>query len=308
MKTVNKGVEERLFSGKKYRSMYGQATSSLEGMDDAARSLGKAMGMEGMTGPLIAMSKEDIARQFGKKAVKQAQQGDFWAMITREPVEGIHSTVPVNIRTAEEFGMKGGKKGLVYLSGENQAQSLLRKALFVDFDKDPLHIIAATTDKSTAELRNFMTGKNNIMGTAYKESLARMSAFDLKARTPRDISALDEMMRIDVNTATKGMEKAKIGTFSNEFKNIHIGLREQLVQNMSKAGADRLMLGEDLSHLYLENILKANYPINSKELLDETLKQIIEGLLELNGKNEELATTVQLLAEKLAYLQDKVRK
>jgi len=257
--SVQKSVEKSLIKGKINKSMYGQAASSLEGMDEAAGALGKKMGMEGMTAPLIAMSQKDIQRNFGAKAAKRAKEGDLWGMITREPVEGIHSTVPVKIARAEDFGAKNVKKGIVYLSGEDQAKSMLRKSLFVDFDKDPLHIIAATTDKSTAEIKNFMMDEKNIMGKAYKQSLARMSSFDLKSRTPRDISAIDEMMRIDVNIATKGMEKGSIGVFSNEFKNIHIGLREQLGRNMSEAGAEKFMLGEDLSHLYIENILKAKH-------------------------------------------------
>lgn len=271
-KTVQEGIESKLFSGKRRGSMYGQAVSALEGMDTAAKELGKSMGMEGMTAPLIAMSEKDIRRQMGKDALKRAVEGELWGMITREPVEGIHSTVPVNIQVAERFGAKNTEKGMIYLSGEDQANSMLRKSLFVDFDKDPLHVVAATTDKATSEIKDFMMNEKNVIGKQYKESLKRMSAFDLKSRAPRDISAIDEMMRVDVNTATKGMEKANIGIFSNQFKNIHIGLREQLGKEMTEAGAKRFMLGEDLSHLYIENILKAKHQSTESILRGEAQK------------------------------------
>lgn len=266
---VEESVGKSLFKGKIKGSMYGQAVSALEGMDDAAIALGKDMGLaDDMAAPLIAMSKSDIKRKFGAAAAKQAAEGNLWGLMTREPVEGVHSSLPVNIRAAEDFGTPGNMKGAIYVSGEDKSKNLIRRSMFVDFDKDTLNVIAATSEKSREAIEGFygVGGKpQSPKGAEFLESIKRMSAFELKGRDPLNIQTLLNDELVAINAAQKGLEKGAIGSFSNEFKNIHIGLREQLRPQMGKGAAEAYYLGEDFSHLFVENILKAKH--QSKESL-----------------------------------------
>lgn len=265
MEQIKEGIGENLFKAKIETSMYGQAVSSLSGMDEAAKILGQEMGLKGgVEAPLIAMSKADIRKRFGSKGLQMAMENNLWGVMTREPIEGVHSSIPVNIRIAEDFGYSGKETGRVFVSGENLLQSLIRKPSFLDFDKDTVNVIAATTDKAMEQIRSFygLNGGRNATGHEFLNSLERMAAFQLKGREPMDILSLSEDEIIRLNTSQKWQEKGLIGSFSDEFKNIHIGLRETI----GKGGAGKnFYLAEDFSHLFVENILKAKH--QSKEAL-----------------------------------------
>jgi hypothetical protein len=188
--------------------------------------------------------------------------------MTREPIEGVHSSLPVNISVAEDFGVPAKMPGAIYLSGEDASKSLIRRSMFVDFDKDTLNVIAATSSKATEQIKDFygLGGKaQTASGSEFLKSLERMSAFQLKGREPLSITDLMNDELIALNTSQKHLEKGLIGSFSNEFKNVHMGLREQLRPNMGKVAAEAYYLGEDFSHLFVENILKAKH--QSKEAL-----------------------------------------
>jgi len=275
---VEGAVSKNLFGGKVSGSVYGQAVSSLDGMDRAAQELGKAMKIgDDMQAPLIAMTKSDIGEKFGAQAIKQAEEGRLWGLMTREPIEGTHSSLPVNIRTAEEFGNVGGEKGRIFVSGENASQSLIRRSMFVDFDKDQLNVIAATSEKSRGSIEQFYGyggQQQSVMGSEFTSSLKRMSAFELKGRAPEGITSLLNQELVGLNAAQKNLE-SKIGSFSDEFKNIHIGLREQLRPNMGRGAAEAYYLGEDFSHLFVENVLKAKHQ-GKEALLSGSVDDVLD--------------------------------
>jgi hypothetical protein len=260
---TEEAISSNLFKGKIQGSVYGQAVSSLDGMDRAAKEMGKVMNLgDDMEAPLIAMTKADIRERFGAQAVDQASEGRLWGLMSREPIEGTHSSIPVNIRAADDFGVQGDMQGRIFVSGEDKAKSLIRNSMFVDFDKDTLHVIAATSDKSREAIEGFYGYKGKpktMMGEEYLSSLKRMSAFDLKGRDAQSITTLLNNELVGLNTAQKNLEKGMIGEFSNEFKNIHIGLREQMAGAPGRETAKAFYLGEDFSHLFVENILKAKH-------------------------------------------------
>jgi len=274
MNTVETSISENLFKVKNVKhSMYGQAASSLPEMDLVARGYGEAMGMEkGTTAPVTAMLEADIAEKFNRydkggglsyDAVKAAREGTLWGLATREPVEGVHSSVFAPILSAEDMGVDpNAKRGTIWMSGEDTSRSMLRKSLGVDFDKDHISLIAANTEKASAQIEKFYGvgqpgQKGTVMGEAYKESLSRMSAFDIKGQKPIDIQAINDLDLRKIVAESKDLGKDSIGRFSNEFKKIHVGLREGLSGNMTSAKAQSFHLGEDFSHLFVENVLKA---------------------------------------------------
>lgn len=279
---VESAISKNLFGGKVKGSVYGQAVSALEGMDQEAKKVGAMMNLdEGLEAPLIAMTKSDIKKKFGKEALEQAGEGRLWGLMTREPIEGVHSTLPVNIRAAEDFGVPGGAdamEGRIFLSGEDAGNSMIRKSLFVDFDKDTLNVIAATSEKSRDAIEGFYGyggKKQTTMGSEFMSSIKRMSAFELKGRDPQSITSLLNSELVGLNAAQKNLEKGMIGQFSNQFKNIHVGLREQLRPTMGKAAAEAFYLGEDFSHLFVENVLKAKHQ-RKEALLAGTVEDTLD--------------------------------
>lgn len=275
---TEESIAKTTFKGRIKGSMYGQAVSGLEGMDDAARELARGLGMrEGTIGPMVAMREEDILRKMGKGALEKARARELWGSVVREPVEGMHKTIPTQIRIAEDFTRKPLPTGGIWVTGEDAASSMLRRGLFVDFDRDTLNVIAATNEKSSKELRGFMTRGKTIMGDAYVDSMMRMASFKPKGLTPPDITALDQRTVSYMNDSIKKLEKTSIGHFSNEFKKIHAGLREQLSGSLTKAGADAMALGEDFSHLFIENILKSKHQ-SVQNLLEGKAERVL-GLL-----------------------------
>jgi len=305
MKEVNKSVEGNIIKGKIKKSMYAQSVSSLEGMDEAGRALAEKMGAKGQIAPLVAMSEEDILGKFGKQALRKAKTSEgLWGAVIREPVEGIHSTAISKIMVAEDFGAKDLGTGFVYMSGQEESKSMLRKSLFVDFDKDPIHVIPATTKKQNTELLSFMMDRQNPMGEAYKKSLGRMALFDIKGVSSADITELDEFVRREVSTGTKYLEKGQIGTFSNRFKNIHLGLSEMLPKEMTRGAAERFALGEDFSHLFVENIIKAKHQ-RPEAIIKHEAERIFDVLLNKErGSVTERAAAMQGLFDEMVFGSD----
>lgn len=285
---VEENAAKSIFKGKVKGGMYGQAASSLPGMDDAAIALGKKMGLKsGLAAPIVAMSEADVARRFNIydeagnltfNAVKEARSGNLFGMISREPIEGVHSTMPTQIRLAEDFGGSVTKmRGSIFVSGIEQSKSMIRRALFLDFDKDTVNVIAATTKKSTDQIKKFMglSGEQSLEGRLFNESIERMTAFDIKSKKPLSFSDLTDIELPLLVSRQKGQEKGMIGKFSNEFKNIHVGLREQLGPMSTAASKEAFFLGEDFSHLFIENILKAKH--QSKEaMLANSVQDVID--------------------------------
>ena len=258
-------------------SMYGQAASSLDGMDKYAKELAEKMGMKnGQIATVTAMTEADIGKYYNKyddsgklifNAVEEARNNNLWGVLTREPVEGIGSVQFSNIRIAEDFGMHTNESGTIWLSGEDQTKSLARKSLMIDFDKDTISQVALTNKESINELKNFLglKGGGTIMGKEYLASLDRMSAFDLKGKPPMDILSMKEEELARALFTEKELSKAEIGRFSNTFKNIHIGGRERLRSNINQSEARKFFLSENFSHLFMENVIKSKH--QSKESL-----------------------------------------
>ena len=248
------------------------------------------------------MSERDVHARFGKEAAAQAAEGQLWGLMTREPIEGVHSNIPVNIRLAEEFGgAPSDLKGAVYISGEDASKDLIRKSMFVDFDKDTVNVIAAQSAKAKESILDFFGAEGRAqtsMGAEYFESLKRMAAFELKGRAPLDLLNLTRQELVGINAAQKQLEKASIGSFSEAFKNIHIGLREQMTPTMGKAASEAFYLGEDFSHLFLENILKAKH--QSKEAL---IANSVQDVLSLFGQKRGTPYASMGKGERAAELQ-----
>jgi hypothetical protein len=304
---VKESLASVLMKGKVKGSMYGQSTSSLQGMDRAAIELGKEMGLGlNIPAPLIAMSKADIQRKFGGKALEQAQEGKLFGLITREPIEGVHSVMPTQIRIAEDF--TGGKlprslgdmEGRVFLAQSDT----LRQSLMVDFDKDPLNVVAVTDKTARAELMSFMglTRTQSEMGREFYQSTMRMRDLGPKTgKTPVDaLSQLDNQLAALI-TSQKQLEKGNIGIFSNEFRNIHVGLREQLAQGGS---AGQFYKGEDFAHVFVENIIKSKHQSAQAIMRNEAM----ETLDVLKGSNkyasasrQERALRLQEIFDQLSY-------
>ena len=288
-------------------SMYGQAVSSLIGMENAGIKLGKKMGLpEGAIAPIIAMSKDDIRMHFGKKGLEKANKGDLFGLVTREPIEGVHSVMPAQIRTAESFSAGkigdelGDMSGRIFVGNS----PMMRKSLGVDFDKDTLNVIAVEGDAAQDQLKAFMGlgNQQSDMGKEFYKSIQRMQFLDPKGgKTPVDaLSTLDSDLS-GIISAQKQLEKGAIGTFSNEFKNIHVGLREQLAQG---GNASSYFKGEDFAHVFVENILKSKH--QSKEALMKGEAMETLDLLNSKGKYaratlDERAIRMQEIFDQLSY-------
>jgi hypothetical protein len=302
---VRESLAGALLKGKVKGSMYGQATSSLPGMNEAAIELGEKMGLgSNIPAPLVAMSKDDIRRMHGDAALKQARKGEFFGLLTKEPIEGSHSVIPVQIRVAEDF--TGGSMpntldslgGRVFLANSD----MMRQGGMIDFDKDPVTVIGLTNKEAKSQLMDFMgmTGKQSDIGREYYQSMLRMRDLSPKSgKQPVDaLSALDTELA-QLITSQKQLEKANIGLFSNEFRNIHVGLREQLTQTGEAA---QFFKGEDFAHVFVENIIKAKHQSKEAILKNEAL----ETLDILRGKNKYASASRQDRALKLQGIFDQL--
>lgn len=270
--SLSESVTEGIFRSKVLGSTYGQAMPSLMGMDAEAKLLAQRLGHEGSIASLVAVSQEDFFkahRQMNledkqiRDLYRQAQAGEYWGLLTREPAESVQRSIPVNIRIAEE-----GKAGIIYTAGEDRTKSMLRQGLGVDWDKDPLHLFYSGSKEASSELSSFMNANtNNVMAQEYQRSLKRMALFSLKGKEAKDRGSLLAAEVQLLKDEPLVLEKYAIGPYSNQFKNIHIGLREQVMGSTpTRAAAANFYKGEELSLTLVENILKA------KNLSEESLK------------------------------------
>ncbi len=293
-------LEGNVFRGKFTGSMYGQAASELSGMSSFAQNMiGKTP--EGLMPPVIAMHERDIARNAsqiiqenqldgqavaelrknfqgeellselnnlkGKTAVSMARQGQLWGLVTREPAEGLHRTMPALVGVAEDLGAKGYNKGLVYFSGQQDsgtAWTAMRKALGVDFDADQTSVIMFADDQAKKTFNEFWKGGQSEVATIGKEFRRTQKFFDifkLKSRLSKEMDALSlsskdaQEMLVDIGVT----EKKLIAPLSTEFKDIHTGFRQMLAEDRSEASVAKAMRGEVFSLLAIESSLKAKH-------------------------------------------------
>ena len=256
------------------RSLFGQAAGSIGDMDNIAVEMGKQMGLrEGVRAPVVSLTEKDISSRFGRDALDRARQGDLFGLLTREPIEGAHSTAPVNIRVAEDMtggkmGAMGDMSGRIFVAGQSVAEGMVnavRRGLGLDFDKDPLNLAVPESPEAQRELADFMgvgERQQSVAGREYYRSIERMSDLSESFKGKESINFLmDNPTEFrQVLAQQKELEKHAIGAISNEFKNVHTGLREQLHRGAESADAYRkFYMGEDLSHAFVENILKSKH-------------------------------------------------
>jgi hypothetical protein len=306
---VQDSLANALMKGKVKGSMYGQAVSSLPGMNEAASQLGQGMGLGDIEAPIVAMTKADIQQKFGKDALAQAEAGDLFGFVTREPIEGVHSVMPTQIRVAEDFvdaqtleKLSGGvKDGRVWFADSE----MMRQSLMIDFDKDTANVVAMMDDASKQELKSFMglgEAPQSEAGKEFYKSAKRMRFLNPKTKaTPADALSLMDEELADVLASQKYLEKGSIGTFSNEFRQVHVGLRDQL---NSTGNLKDFYKGEDFAHAFVENIVKAKHQSSQAILKGEAL----DTLLALNGEGkfarasmEERAGALQGIFDTLNY-------
>lgn len=304
---VRESLAGALLKGKVKGSMYGQATSSLPGMNEAAIELGAKMGLgSDIPAPMVAMPRADIRRMYGDEALKQAQNNDFFGLLTKEPIEGSHSVIPVQIRVAEDF--TGGTlpktldntPGRIFLAKSD----MMRQGGMIDFDKDPVTVLGVTGKEARSQLMDFMglTGNQSNVGREYYQSMLRMRDLSPKSgKQPVDaLSALDSELA-QIITSQKQLEKANIGLFSNEFRNVHVGLREQLSQT---GDAAQFFKGEDFSHVFVENIIKAKHQSKEAILKNEALEtlDILRAKNKYaNASRQERALRLQEIFDQLSF-------
>lgn len=304
---VQESLSAAIAKAKIKGSMYGQAVSSLPGLDDAGRQLAREMGLgDDVIAPVIAMSKADIQAQFGDEAAELAMQGKLFGLTSREPIEGVHSVVTTQIRVAEQLA--GGKladelgdmRGRIFVANS----PMLRKSLIVDFDKDTLNVLAVTGKEAADQLKGFMglSGSQSNIAKEYYKSLQRMPYLDPKGgKSPVDaLSTLDQELS-GILSAQKQLEKGSIGIFSNEFKKIHVGLREQLAQG---GDAAQYFKGEDFAHVFVENIIKSKHQSREALMKNEAMETL--DLLGAKGKYaraslDERALRLQEIFDQLSY-------
>lgn len=303
---VQESLVGALSKAKVKGSMYGQAVSSVAGLNMAGQKLGQQMGLgEDVIAPIVAMSKEDIRHRFGGDALKRAEAGDLFGIVTREPLEGVHSVIPSKIVVAESSmggaaGELGDMRGRVFFAQSD----MMRNSLMIDFDKDMTSVIAAQSEEANQQLKAFMglAGEQPRTGVEYYKSLQRMPYLDPKGgKSPVDaLSTLDSELS-GIISAQKQLEKSHIGTFSNEFKNIHTGLRAQLQQG---GDPSRYFTGEDFSHTFIENILKSKHQSKEALLKNEALETL--DVLRAKGKYasasiDERALRMQEIFDQLSF-------
>ena len=260
-----KTAEANLYSSKISTSVYGKASSSLPGLDQAGRDLAKAAGhLDDSIGPVVAVSEKKILERLGEEGLERARRGDLYGILTREPSESFTTSVPTQIRIAEEFS-KDVDPNQIYLSGAQQEKSLFRKGIGVDFDRDPLHLHMVKGADASEEIKRFINQQTQ-MSRSYWEAQKRMSSFTIKNKAPRDVLSMSLSDTVKTNLSARYLEKGAIGSFSNEFKAIHIGVAKDVMSGMSP---DLAAKTENLSHLFVENILKAKHQSTSALLNNE---------------------------------------
>ena len=301
-------------------SLFGQAAGSIGDMDEIATEMGRKMGLrEGVRAPVVALTRRDISSRFGEDAIERALRGDLFGLLTREPVEGAHSTAPVNIRIAEEMtsgrrmGAMGDMSGRIFVAGQSIAEGManaVRRGLGLDFDKDPLNLAVPKSPEAQRELADFMgvgERQQSIAGREYYRSIERMSDLSESFKGKESINFLmdnpADFRR--VLAQQKELEKHAIGAISNEFKNVHTGLREELHRGAGGVGDYRkFYLGEDLSHAFVENILKSKHQTRgallgnlSGELMDAMRSEGAYRRASINQRAE----AVQSIFDQLAW-------
>lgn len=248
-------AQDHMFKGTFTGSMFGQAQSSLAGLEKF-----------GGGAPVIAMHRKDIARQAKElglsadEAVKMAQSGDLWSLVSREPAEGILRTLPAKVAIAEDLGASKYHKGVIYVGDQIE----FRKGLGVDFDADQLSTILFTDNKARETFNKFLiTGEGEVgaIGREFLRTQKLFSQLELKGKNNLDLfdSAVDLNIVNEFILESGKTEKKLIGPLSVALQNVHEGYRHSMLTDRSSANMAKAMRGEAFALFLAEASIKAKH-------------------------------------------------
>lgn len=211
--------------------------------------------------------EHSVREMKGRVAIDKARRGELWGLVTREPVEGLHRTIPVPIASAEAMGAQTYQRGAAYFSGgpleaEQKGWAGMRKALGLDFDADTTSIIPFGDTTNTTHMQQMWKGGDSAMGKVGEEFQRTMKFFDvynIKGKSNIDVMKMGSGELTQALLEMHRTEKKLIGPTSNAFKDIHMGFRQLLAENMSGENLTKAFRGEATALLAIESGLKAKH-------------------------------------------------
>jgi hypothetical protein len=297
-------LSDNFLKGKASNSLYGMVNSAPEGLSEYNKALAKHYGTKSALPSIGVVSDNDFRKMYGKDKLdeilaqvkknggafssgsvineKNFIKPNAFAMITREPVEGL-SHIATGVLPASMF--KGRvKDGQFSLIRENNEKGWnLMELLFGDTDGDHLAVLTGRNAQSSAELEKFAFGNDDV-AVAYREAQAMKGELKLKGKdkyglrpdgTPMDILDVDTAKRRQAQLLQKLSEKTNIGKISKGLESGHTAARSMAMTATDVGSMKKFFNVENTLHFVAEFALKAKH-----QNVDDLMADKAVGLLE----------------------------
>lgn len=274
IKQMTGSLRDDLFKGKVRNSLYGQVSSAGQGLGDYADRLARKFKTKNAQSFVVAVNDNKFIEMFGEEALEQFKKtglSNYWAMATREPVEGL-SSIPVNVVPSSGF------KDIEHLDDTRISlidgiKNNIMKMLFGDMDGDSLSLIAASGEKAAQELQELAYG-NSDRSIAFRKHQENKTKFSLKGKESKRL--VDEALsKIRESTyLAKDLEKGFVGVVSNALKPIR---EANALLNINEGNIDKYYNIENTLHTFIENIIKGKHQ-STEDLLSNRGARLLDAI------------------------------
>lgn len=285
MDKMGGSLREGLLKGKTLGSYYGIVNSAPEALSAYAGSLGKYYGTQSALPSVGLATKEKFIDMFGYdqyKGIKQQLKditggrrlsindvrdpsklvvSDAWAMITRDPTEGL-THIPMNVLPEDIFdGIKMEGSFSVVTKPDEKGYHILQ-SMFGDVDGDSFQVVSATNAKSKEELFELAYG-NSSKAVAFRESQRAKSEVSLKGRDKfadgKRFFDIGIAERREAVSRAKQLEKGMIGKISTALQTVHQASHNLISQSGNTGDFKRFLTLANSLHYFAENSIKGKY-------------------------------------------------
>lgn len=284
MSKMGGSLREDLLKGKTLGSYYGIVNSAPEALSAYASRLGEYYGTKSAIPAVGLATKEKFIDMFGYDQYKAVHQqlkqfgagkkynlanisageiavSDAWAMVTRDPTEGL-THIPMNVLPEDIFeGVKMDGSFSVITKPDEKGYHILQ-SMFGDVDGDSFQVVAATNAKSKEELFELAYG-NTPKAIAFRESQRAKAEVSLKGRQKFE----DGKRFFDIGIAerreavarAKQLEKGMIGKISTALQTIHQASHNLISESSQLGDYKRFLTLANSLHYFAENSIKGKY-------------------------------------------------
>ncbi len=328
MEAMGGTLRNTALKGKVSKSMYGIVDTAPEGLEAYSRAINKAGGTKAGYASVAVIGDKEFRNMFGKDTYQEVMDqvkkfgqigkgtdlsdlnkvvsSKSWAMMTRDPVEGINH-LAMNVMPAGAF--EGAGKipgGISVVSGEgygkeeNKTFNKVMKMLFGDHDGDAAQLVAARNSKSREELAEYARG-NSEKNIAIRENQRLKAEMSLKGKTQKSLLEMSLEDRRAAVAAAKELEKGKIGVISNTLEDVHRASRAAAIST-DTAGFKKFASLATSLQFFAENSIKGKHQ-SMKELQEGKVMKVLESLSEGGGDNTARKATMMGFFDDLALSQ-----